>query len=46
MKIKFIEITRQAADLERQRLFQQAGHLWKPDVIRMLSIVAVGQIFV
>ncbi|EBO0778206.1 ANR family transcriptional regulator [Salmonella enterica] len=29
MKIKFIEITRQAADLERQRLFQQAGHLWK-----------------
>ncbi|EDV0070004.1 ANR family transcriptional regulator [Salmonella enterica subsp. enterica] len=28
MKIKFIEITRQAADMERQRAFQQAGQLW------------------
>ncbi|EIH3275916.1 ANR family transcriptional regulator [Salmonella enterica] len=28
MKIKFLEITRQAADLERQRAFQDAGQLW------------------
>ncbi|EBI6201071.1 ANR family transcriptional regulator [Salmonella enterica subsp. enterica serovar Infantis] len=28
MKIRFIEITRRAADLERQRAFQQAGQLW------------------
>lgn len=28
MKIPFIETTRQAADLERQRKFQEAGILW------------------
>ncbi|EJO2707921.1 ANR family transcriptional regulator [Salmonella enterica] len=28
MKIKFLEITRQAADLEHQRAFQDAGQLW------------------
>ncbi|EAT4157252.1 ANR family transcriptional regulator [Salmonella enterica] len=28
MKIKFIEITRQAAELERKKSFQQAGELW------------------
>ncbi|EAN5735657.1 ANR family transcriptional regulator [Salmonella enterica] len=29
MNIKFLDITRQAADMERQRAFQEAGELWK-----------------
>ncbi|EBH8951337.1 ANR family transcriptional regulator [Salmonella enterica] len=29
MNIKFLDITRQAADMERQRAFQEAGQLWK-----------------
>lgn len=28
MKIKFMEVARQAADMERQRAFKQAGQLW------------------
>lgn len=28
MKIKFMDTARQAAALERQREFKQAGHLW------------------
>ncbi|ECQ8983248.1 ANR family transcriptional regulator [Salmonella enterica subsp. enterica] len=28
MNIKFLDITRQAADMERQRAFQEAGELW------------------
>ncbi|ECW0107943.1 TPA: ANR family transcriptional regulator [Salmonella enterica subsp. enterica serovar Typhimurium] len=33
MRIKFIEITRQAADLERQRAFHQAGELWRKALV-------------
>ncbi|EMY1531296.1 ANR family transcriptional regulator [Salmonella enterica subsp. enterica serovar Wedding] len=29
MNIKFLDITRQAAALERQSAFQEAGQLWK-----------------
>lgn len=29
MKMKFMEMTRQAADMERLRAFKQAGELWK-----------------
>ncbi|EHF8059314.1 ANR family transcriptional regulator [Salmonella enterica] len=29
MNIKFLDITRQAADMERQRAFQEAGQLWE-----------------
>ncbi|ECA3795031.1 ANR family transcriptional regulator [Salmonella enterica subsp. enterica] len=28
MNIKFLDITRQAADMERLRVFQEAGELW------------------
>ncbi|EAA7556248.1 ANR family transcriptional regulator [Salmonella enterica] len=28
MKIKFMDITRQAAELERQSVFKEAGQLW------------------
>lgn len=29
MKMKFMEMTQQAADMERLRAFKQAGELWK-----------------